>query len=113
MNNFLSRLIKGVPDRANHPDAQLDEIASLDSKPFFGGGSTNRKISQSLHSVDIRTLWRDGYSDKQIRGLMSGENTILELSEKEPLGNKKSATAGRYFHGRRLVTADASLEVMW
>ena len=43
MNNFLWRLIKGVPDRANHPDAQLDEIASLDSKPFFGEAQPTAK----------------------------------------------------------------------
>ena len=88
MNNFLWRLIKGVPDPANDPDAQLDEIASLDSKPSFG--ATIREINQSLHGLDVRELWRDGYSDKQIRNLMMDEYNVMELYKKEPLGNNRS-----------------------
>ena len=91
MKNFLTRLIKGAPGDEADLAAQLDEIASVDSKPSFGGGLTIREISQSLHGVDVRTLWRDGYSDKQIKNLMADEYNLMELYEKQPLGNNKSA----------------------
>jgi hypothetical protein len=84
MKNFLSKLFKGSAD------VEVDEIASLDSKASFGGDSTIRELIEVLQGLDIRELWRDGYSDKQIRNLMAGEYNLMELYKKEPQGNNKS-----------------------
>jgi len=86
--NFFAKLIKGSTTRDAQPDAGLDDIASLDSKPSFG--ATIREINQSLHGLDVRELWRDGYSDKQIRNLMMDEYNVMELYKKEPLGKNRS-----------------------
>ena len=90
MKNFFAKLIKGSTTGDAQPDAGLDDIAALESKPSFGGGATIREINQSLHGLDVRELWRDGYSDKQIRNLMMDEYNVMELYKKEPLGNNRS-----------------------
>ena len=103
MKNFLAGLLKGNA-KADDLSAELDQIASLDSKPSFGNGATIRELMQALHGVDVRKLWMDGYSDKQIRRLLMDEYDLMELYKKEPDGNNRTVKGKEILANKKQVT---------
>lgn len=50
---------------------------------------------------DIRDIWMAGYSDEQINGVLTGEYSLDELWNMEPLGNDRTPYGKEILSGKR------------